>query len=51
MGLVSTSWNTQLPPAVAQQAGFLKEEGLEVVQKGKSLRTVPPTIIQVVIKS
>ena len=22
MGLVSTSWNTQLPPAVAQQAGF-----------------------------
>jgi ABC-type nitrate/sulfonate/bicarbonate transport system substrate-binding protein len=30
MGLVSTSWNTQLPPAVAQQAGFFKEEGLEV---------------------
>jgi len=30
MGLVSTSWNTQLPPAVAQQAGFFKEEGLEI---------------------
>ena len=30
MGLVSTSWNTQLPPAVARQAEFFKEEGLEV---------------------
>jgi NitT/TauT family transport system substrate-binding protein len=30
LGLVSTSWNTQLPPAVAQRAGFFKEEGLEV---------------------
>jgi ABC-type nitrate/sulfonate/bicarbonate transport system substrate-binding protein len=30
LGLVSTSWNTQLPPAVAQRAGFYKEEGLEV---------------------
>jgi len=30
MGLVSTSWNTQLPQAVAQQAGFFKEQGLEV---------------------
>ena len=30
LGLGSTSWNTQLPPAVAQQAGFFKEEGLEI---------------------
>jgi len=30
MGLVSTSWNTQLPAAVAQRAGFFKEQGLEV---------------------
>lgn len=26
MGLGSTSWNTQLPAAVAQQAGFFKEQ-------------------------
>jgi NitT/TauT family transport system substrate-binding protein len=30
VGLVSTSWNTQLPAAVAQRAGFFKEQGLEV---------------------
>lgn len=30
LGLVSTSWNTQLPPAVAERAGFFKDEGLEV---------------------
>jgi NitT/TauT family transport system substrate-binding protein len=30
LGLVSTSWNTQLPAAVAQRAGFFKEQGLEV---------------------
>jgi ABC-type nitrate/sulfonate/bicarbonate transport system substrate-binding protein len=30
LGLVSTSWNTQLPSAVATRAGFFKEEGLEV---------------------
>jgi len=30
LGLVSVSWNTQLPQAVAQQAGFFKEQGLEV---------------------
>ena len=30
MGLGSTSWNTQLPAAVAQQAGFFKEQGLDV---------------------
>jgi NitT/TauT family transport system substrate-binding protein len=28
--LVSLSWNTQLPPAIAQQAGFFKDEGLDV---------------------
>ncbi len=30
LGLVSVSWNTQLPPAIAQQAGFFKDEGLDV---------------------
>ena len=30
MALVSTSWNTGLPTAVARGAGFFKEEGLEV---------------------
>jgi NitT/TauT family transport system substrate-binding protein len=30
LGLVSTSWNTQLPSAVATRAGFFREEGLEV---------------------
>jgi NitT/TauT family transport system substrate-binding protein len=30
LGLVSTSWNTQLPPAVAQRGGFFHEEGLDV---------------------
>ncbi len=30
LGLVSTSWNTQLPPAVAERAGFFRGEGLEV---------------------
>ena len=30
MGLGSTTWNTQLPAAVAQQAGFFKEQGLDV---------------------
>jgi len=30
LGLVSTSWNTQLPPAVAERAGFFRDEGLEV---------------------
>ena len=30
LGLVSISWETQLPVAVAQQAGFFKEQGLEV---------------------
>ena len=30
LGLVSVSWNTQLPPAIAQKAGFFKDEGLEV---------------------
>lgn len=30
VALVSTSWNTGLPTAVARGAGFFKEEGLEV---------------------
>jgi len=30
LGLVSVSWNTQLPPAIAQKAGFFKDEGLDV---------------------
>lgn len=30
LGLVSTSWNTQLPPAVAERAGFFRDEGLEI---------------------
>ena len=30
LGLSSVSWNTQLPPAIAQKAGFLKDEGLDV---------------------
>ena len=30
LGLGSVSWNTQLPPAIAQQAGFFKDEGLDV---------------------
>src|SRR5215510_11958469 len=30
VALVSTSWNTGLPTAVARAAGFFKEEGLEV---------------------
>ena len=30
LGLVSTSWNTQLPPAVTERAGFFRDEGLEV---------------------
>ena len=30
VAMVSTSWNTNLPVAVARGAGFLKEEGLEV---------------------
>ena len=29
-GMVSMSWNTQLAPAVAERAGFFKDEGLEV---------------------
>jgi ABC-type nitrate/sulfonate/bicarbonate transport system substrate-binding protein len=30
LGLVSTSWDTQLAPVVAQQAGFFKQENLDV---------------------
>ncbi|MDP2605749.1 MAG: ABC transporter substrate-binding protein [Deltaproteobacteria bacterium] len=30
LGLVSANWSTQLPIAVAQQAGFFKEEGVQV---------------------
>jgi len=30
LGLVSVSWNTQLPPAIAQKAGFFRDEGLDV---------------------
>ena len=30
LGLVSVSWNTQLPPAIAHKAGFFKDEGLDV---------------------
>src|SRR6266705_84699 len=30
VALVSTSWNTGLPTAVARGSGFFKEEGLEV---------------------
>ena len=30
VALVSTSWNTGLPTAVARGAGFFREEGLEV---------------------
>ena len=30
LGLVSPNWSTQLPIAVAQQAGFFKEEGVQV---------------------
>jgi ABC-type nitrate/sulfonate/bicarbonate transport system substrate-binding protein len=30
LGLVSTSWDTLLPPAVAQQAGFFAQENLDV---------------------
>jgi NitT/TauT family transport system substrate-binding protein len=30
LGLVSPNWSTQLPVAVAEQAGFFREEGLQV---------------------
>jgi ABC-type nitrate/sulfonate/bicarbonate transport system substrate-binding protein len=41
LGLVSTSWDTQLAPVVAQQAGFFKQENVDVrsvtVTQGGSL--------------
>jgi len=30
LGLLSVSWNTQLPPAIAQKAGFFEDKGLDV---------------------